>query len=423
VKKASLFVLLLVVACVVLQAKDYTTFHTVNPAAFKQIDRLKVFLEGRGLDFNYIRRNIDFIDFVNDPKASDVHIIVTQNQTGGGGINYILNFYSSNFGQIGDFSLNCIIMPGDTPDMVREFITRTLKLGLMPYINETNDGSMIQIQYTNNGDEKKETPESIDKWKNWVFRIDANGGFRLEQSISRYNYSYNLRADKITEKIKIRLSYFDWKRNEEIRTNGNLLTNVNINKNSNIQSVYSLSESWSAGLFISYFQSTFLNTRHSLGVKPAIEYNFFPWDEADKRVFTIAYFAGLEVKNYYETTIFGKKTENLWAHNLKLNFELVQPWGGVETRLEGSSYFHDLSKNRITFSSGISFRITRGLSFNVGLRAENVHNQLYLPARGISIEDILMGKQKLPSTFELSGDMGIRIQFGSLYNNVINNRL
>lgn len=415
--------LLFVVTSVVLQAKDYFTLHAVSPASFKQIDRLKVFLEGRGLDFNYIRRNIDFIDFVNDPKVSDVHIIVTHNQTGGGGTNYVLNFYSSNLGQIGDYSLNCMIMPGDTPDMVREYITQTLKLGLMPYINETNDGSMISIQYTNNGNGKKETPESIDKWKNWVFRADANGGFRLEESISRYNYSYSLRADKVTEKVKMRLSHYESKRYEEINTNGNLLTSENINKNSNIQNVFSLSDSWSVGLFLSYYQSTYLNTEHSFGLKPAIEYNFFPWDEADKRMFTIAYFAGLEAKDYYETTIFGKENENIWAHNLKLDFELVQPWGGVETRLEGSTYLHDFSKNRVTFSSGISFRITRGLSFNLGLRAENVHNQLYLPAKGVSIEDILMGNQKLPSTFELSGDIGIRIQFGSLYNNVVNSRL
>ncbi|HPR62443.1 MAG TPA: hypothetical protein PLF35_15910, partial [Prolixibacteraceae bacterium] len=165
------------------------------------------------------------------------------------------------------------------------------------------------------------------------------------------------------------------------------------------------------------------NTRSSYDAKPAIEYNFFPWDESDKRVFTIAYFAGLENKTYFETTIFGKEKENLWGHNLKVDFQLVQPWGEVETRLEGASYLHDWSKNRISFSSGVSFRITRGLSFNMGFRAENVHNQLYLPAAGVSLEDILLGKQKLPSTFEVSGDMGISIQFGSLYNNIVNNRL
>lgn len=335
----------------------------------------------------------------------------------------MLNFYSQNLNQIGDFTLNTVSLPGDTNDTVREYIARAMKLGLMPYVNETTDGNMIDILYTNNGQSKKSAEEEIDKWKNWVFRADANGGFRLEESITRYDYSLNLRADKITEKYKIRASYYMRDRYEQINNDGKLLQSVNVHKNSSIQSVYSLSDSWSAGIFLSHFQSSFWNTNYSFDFKPAIEHNFFPWEDSDKRIFTVAYFAGIEMKQYFETTIFGKDNENLWAHNLKLNLQLVQPWGGVETRLEGSTYLHDLTKNRLSFSSGISFRVTRGLSFNFGFRAENVHNQLYLPASGISIEDILMGNQKLPSTFELSGDMGIRIQFGSLFNNVVNKRL
>lgn len=401
--------------------KDYINAET--HVALKQISRLKLFLEGTGIDFNYIRRNIDFVDFVNDPKATDVHVIITRSQTGGGGHNYILNFYSSNLSHIGEYSLNCISLPGDTDDDIRDCITRTLKLGLMPFVNETSNSDLINIQYANAGKPKPEEELVPDKWDNWVFRAGANGGFRLEESITRYNYSLNARADRITEQLKLRASYYHSNRYEEIETGSEVLSSVSAHKNGSINSVYSLSDSWSMGLFLSYFQSTYWNTRSSYDAKPAIEYNFFPWDESDKRVFTIAYFAGLENKTYFETTIFGKDKENLWGHNLKVDFQLVQPWGEVETRLEGSSYLHDWSKNRITFSSGVSFRITRGLSFNVGFRAENIHNQLYLPAAGVSIEDILLGNQKLPSTFEVSGDMGISIQFGSLYNNIVNNRL
>lgn len=69
------------------KAKDHDMHHAVSLNALKQIGRLKVFFEGHNLDFDYIKRNIDFVDFVNDPMASDVHVIITQNQTGGGGIN------------------------------------------------------------------------------------------------------------------------------------------------------------------------------------------------------------------------------------------------------------------------------------------------------------------------------------------------
>jgi hypothetical protein len=420
-KVSIVVVLVLLLNNVSLFASDKSEFDSFNPSA--SISTLKVFFEGQNIDFDYIRRNINFVDFVNDPKGSDVHIIVTKNRTGSGGTNYILNFYSQNLNQIGNISLNCISSPGDTDDAVRECITRALKLGLMPYVNETSNGDMIDILYTQPEQQAMQTVTNTDQWKQWVFRLDANGGFNVEESKTNYNYSFNVRADKITENIKFRASY--WMRNkfEEIDNEGDLITSQNNNKFARIQTVYSLTDRWSTGVFLSFFQSTYWNTLSSYDIKPAIEYNFFPWEDADKRVFTASYSTGIEMKNYYETTIFGKEKENLWAHNLELNFELIQPWGEIETKLEGRPYWHDLTKNRVSFESDLSFRITRGLSLNFGFRAENVHNQLYLPAGELSLEDILLGNQKLPSTFEISGGMGVRIQFGSLFNNVVNNRL
>ena len=384
---------------------------------------LKVYIEGGGIDYDYIRRNIDFVDFVNDPKAADVHVILTSNPTGSGGRNYILNFYTQNLSQIGDISLNCISAPGDTQDSRRECITRALKLGLMPYVNETADGELIDIRF--NKPVQRDVKDLIveDPWKQWVFRLDASGGFNLEESIKNNNYSFNVRADKVSENIKLRASYFMRNRYEQIDNSGDIIKSINNFKNGRAETVYSLSTRWSAGVFVSFFQSTYWNTRHSYDFKPAIEYNFFPWEDADKRRFTVAYFAGVELKDYYETTIFGKDAENLWAHNLQVDFEVIQPWGEIETRLEGSTYMHDITKNHIVFDSDLSFRITKGLSFNMGFRAENIHNQLYLPAGEVSLEDILLGNQKLPSTFDVSGRMGIRFQFGSLFNNVVNNRL
>lgn len=405
------------------KAEEREEYYNEVANSIGTISTLKVFFEGSPVYFDYIRRNINFVDFINDPKAADVHVIVTRNSTGGGGTNYILNFYSQKLTQIGDISLNCISTLGDTDDEVRECITRTLKLGLMPYVNETTNGDMIDIKYTDNGKDEQKKEEILDPWKQWVFRFDANGGFNMEESKSNYNYSFNVRADRVTEKIKIRGSYWTRNRFEQIETDGEIITSENSNKFSQLQSVYSLTDRWSAGMFLSYFQSTYSNTQNSYDVKPAIEYNFFPWEDADKRVFTIAYFAGVEMKNYYETTIFGKDDEMLWAHNLKLNFEVIQPWGEIETRLEGSTYMHDLSKNHFTFSSDLSFRITRGLSLNFDFMASSIHDQLWKPMEDYSLEDILMGNVALPSTFKLSGGMGIRIQFGSLFNNVVNNRL
>ncbi|MCF8359020.1 MAG: hypothetical protein K9H26_09700 [Prolixibacteraceae bacterium] len=394
-----------------------------NVDSFSAIDNLKVFIEGRHLDFNYIRSNIKFVDFVNDPLKADVHIIVTRKGTGGGGTNYVVNFYSKTVKQVGDFSLNCLTLPGDTDDTRREHITRTLKLGLMPFVNETANSPMVEILYNSDMQQPTEKMNEKDPWNKWVFRADINGGFGLEESIRDYNYSFRVRADRISEHIKFKNHFYLGNSFHEVESDGQTLISKNDTKSADAQTVYSLSKKWSAGIFLSYFHSTYWNTQNSFGAKPAIEYNIFPWEEADKRVFTISYFIGLEAKDYIETTIFNKTSENLFAQNLQFDLELIQPWGEIDARLEGMAYLHDLSKNSISFRSSLSVRITRGLSVNFRFRAENIHNQLYLPAQELSMEDILLGNQKLPSTFDLSGSVGLRIQFGSLYNNVVNNRL
>jgi hypothetical protein len=392
--------------------------------AYKQINTLKVFIEGDNLDSDYVRRNVTFVNFVNDPSASDVHIIITQTPTGSGGINYILNFYSKSLAQVGNFSLNCISAPNDTQDAKRECITRTLKLGLMPYMNETNTANQLTIQY--NGTEGS-TPESVapvtDPWNFWIYRLNANGSFSTEEAKRSLNYNFSFRGDKITEDIKIRNNVYYGSWNSAYKTDGEFKKSGSRYVDGSSSVVYSLAERWSVGMFLYAFQGTYTNTEFSVSLKPAIEYNIFPWEESDKRRFTVGYNAGPEYKDYFETTIFGMDTENLWAQSLNVNFEVIQPWGEIETHVGGSTYFHDLTKNSVTFESDLSFRVTRGLSLNFRFKAMNMHNQLYLPATEASLEDILMGTTKLPSTFELSGGMGIRFQFGSIYNNVVNNRM
>lgn len=113
----------------------------------------------------------------------------------------------------------------------------------------------------------------------------------------------------------------------------------------------------------------------------------------------------------------------MWEQNIRLDLQLVHTWGEIEAGLNASNYLHDWSKSRITFDTDLSIRIIRGLSVKFGFRVENIHDQIYLPKGEASLEDILLNKVKLPSTFEVGADFGIRVQFGSIYNNIVNNRL
>src|SRR5687768_13775287 len=55
-------------------------------------DALPVFLDCASCDENYIRTEITFVNYVRDRAIADVHVLITTQQTGGGGTQYALKF-------------------------------------------------------------------------------------------------------------------------------------------------------------------------------------------------------------------------------------------------------------------------------------------------------------------------------------------
>jgi hypothetical protein len=387
----------------------------------KRDTKTKVYIEGIRLDMDYMRRNMRFVDFVTEPAVADVHIIINSRVSGSGGLVYSLMYNNRTFENFNEFTITATTASSDTYEEQRRKIKDALTLGLMPFVNQTEASNRLNIKYKGN-DEVPDIPTD-DPWNNWTFRGDFFGDINLEESRQIYNYTYNLRADKVTEEWKFRNSGRTSIRTREYTNDGEKYRSENITNYLTSSVVKSLSPRWSAGAFGSYYNSNYRNTVYSISLKPAIEYNIFPWDISDRKVFTIAYYIGPEWKKYYEETIYEKLSESLWEQSIRLNLQLVHTWGEIEAGLDASNFLHDWSKNRITFDTDLSVRIIRGLSLRFGIRLENVHDQIYLPKGEVSLEDVLLNKVQLPSTFEVNADVGVRVQFGSIYNNIVNNRL
>ncbi|MCF6332499.1 MAG: hypothetical protein L3J11_04365 [Draconibacterium sp.] len=387
----------------------------------KKEGKPKVFIEGIRLDFDFMRRNMKFVDFVNDPAVADVHIIINQRVNGGGGLVYSLMYNTKTFENFGDFTLTCSTSPGDTHEERRKIITDAISMGLMPFANQTEVAKKLSIRYRGKEGTKESATE--DPWNNWTFRGGFNGSINLEESRKDFNYLYNLRVDKVTEDWRFRNFGRMSIRTREYQNDKEAYRSENISKYINSSVVKSLSTRWSAGIFAGYYSSNYSNTVYSVSLKPAVEYNIFPWDVSDRKVFTIAYNIGPQWKKYYEETIYDKLKEGLWEQSLRLDLQLIKTWGEIEAGLDASNYMHDFSKNQITFDSDLSIRIVRGFSINFNLKAEKIHDQIYLPKSEASLEDILLNRVKLPSAFEVFTGIGIRVQFGSIYNNIVNNRL
>ncbi len=70
----------------------------------------------------------------------------------------------------------------------------------------------------------------------------------------------------------------------------------------------------------------------------------------------------------------------------------------------------------------LSIRIARGLSVAAEINASRVRDQLALPARDATPEEILLRIRRLESGYQLNFGMSLTYTFGSIFSSVVNPR-
>jgi len=382
---------------------------------------INFFLDCDDCDFAFVRQELSFVPFVRDPKLADVHILVTDSETGSGGNKYFLNFIGQNDFLESDYEYTIYTKQADSDDDIRKSLLKIIKIGILPYYSKTTLIDKINIDIEDSEDRAADDMV-IDRWNKWVYRISTGGEFQKEESQNEYSLTTEASAEKITEEWKTSIEATYEMDSENYYDDGKKITNNQDSRELSAEFIKSLNEKWSAGIFGSYSSRTYLNIENKFGTSAGIEYNIFPWKDCNRRVFAIRYSAGVNYYDYHEETIYDKMSESLWSESLGLNIELNQPWGEFSVGLKGSHYFHDLTKNRLTLESDFSIRMTKNLSVFCEIESQLVHDQLYLPKGNASLEDVLLKRRKLATTYEISGQVGFRFTFGSIYNNIVNER-
>lgn len=388
--------------------------------------RLKVFVEGSVPDFNYVRNNTLFVDFVNDSKSCDVHLIISRQETGGGGRLFTLDYSGITLLQIPSLKLTCITSSDDTQDVIREKLTKTIQSGFIPFMNEKNGLNLVTISSnaeSSEQDQAESASPSDDPWRQWVFTIDATGGLDGESQRKNNRLEFSLEAQKITEKWKFKTQYdYERRAGRITKSNGDVIHTLRINKNAEMEAVFSMTPHWSWGTFFRGSESSYDNINMSVEFQPGIQYNIYPWKESDRRRFTFTYKTGHTYNKYYETTILGKDKEGLWKESFEINLNRVEKWGELDAWLETGNYFPGFQTYYFNAGFDVSIRIAKGLSLNFRGESESIHNQIYLPEGEISEEDLLLNIRRLPTSFQYSGSVGFRYRFGSIFNNTVNER-
>jgi hypothetical protein len=383
-----------------------------------------------GCDFDFQRTEVTFVNWVRNREDAQVHVLVTTQTTGIGGTEYTVTLIGRGRFAARVDTLRYLAGKTDTPDDQRRGFAHILKLGLASYAATTPLARDLRVEYSppNRG----AAQQIHDPWNYWVFSVNMNGFFNGQKSINSQSVFGSISANRVTDRWKILLGFnenydrnsFDLPVTDSVGTQIGTTTVVSISRSygGDALAVKSLGGHWSAGVEASANRSTFSNEDLVLSAGPAIEYDIYPYGESTRRIFRINYRLSANYYNYTDTTIFDKTRETLLNQALTLSLNTNQPWGSSSASITGSSFLHDLSKNRLELFGSMSLRVVRGLSVNFFGNVSLVHDQLFLPKEGASDTQILLQRRALATNYQYFASVGFSYSFGSAINNVVNPR-
>jgi hypothetical protein len=382
----------------------------------------------RGCDFDFMRTEIGFVNWVRNRQDAHVHILISTQRTGGGGDDYTITFIGLQQFRATTDTLHYVSNATDTRDEIRKGLARVLKLGLVRFVAGTPLAGRLDVTYQAPAGTR--TAAAVqDPWDNWVFRISMNGNYSAQKSNNDLGIFATLSANRVTERWKIRLSVNGGYTESNFHLRIDSVTaetfrSLTRNYGASALVVRSAGGRWSAGLRGSITHSTFLNQRHQIRFAPALEYDFFPYTQSTRRLVTLQYAVGVAQFAYTDTTIYQKTAEALPVQTLTLSVAATQPWGTVSGTVEGSAFYrgNTLNKNKLSFFGSTQVRLLKGLSINFFGNAEIVHDQLFLSGKGVDAPTLLLRRRQLETSFFYQTFVGLSYSFGSIYNNIVNPR-
>lgn len=395
-------------------------------------ERLKVFVDcQKGCDMTFIRSEINLVDYLLDRKAADVHILINDQNTGGGGDEYQLIFYGQNeFKDIRD-TLRFINDANATDFEERNLLLKYLKLGLIPFIARTKIAGEVEIQMKTNMPGQKPMEKgrmaTKDPWNYWVFRIGTDGSIDIDEVYKETSFGVDLSVNRVTEDSKIGFeleagknkSAFEY---EDDQGNITKFTNRNNNYELSHYLVKSINNHWSWAYELNSSRSTFSNNKFRGVLRTGIEYNIFPYNLVNTKSFTISYTIDVRHNKYIDSTLYDKTKETLAGHGVEANLSINQKWGSVSFGTEYHNYLHNWKFFNLEANAQIEVRITGGLSFNIYTSAELTRDQIFLPKGGATQQEVLTRRRQLASGYSFSTFFGLSYRFGSKLNNFVNPR-
>jgi len=414
-----LWILIFIAAPGLLQAHPFDRDTTSTQNQFE--DAVKVYLDCDHCDEGYIKTHIKFVDYVRDQTDSEVHLMITSVHTASGGREYTLKFLGrKKFANQND-TLKYIANETDTRAKERRGLMNKIKMGLIPYISNTTLANFIQIKY--NGDGKAHKQRNSDPWNHWVFDIDAGTYLSGEKTRDHLSSWGSVSAERVTSAWKIRFRFNgNYQHDKYEFSDGTSQTTHKNSESYHSLIAKSITPHWSVGVFSNAYSSTYRNIDFAAGLSPALEFNIFPYSEYSQHELSFLYRVTPNYNNYTTETIFNKTSEMLLDEQLSIHFDLTQPWGEIRSRIRGSHFFNDFSKNRLDFNSSFNIQVYRGLSVRFSGRYSLINDQISLSKEDVSDDEVLLNLRQQATSYSFGASVGLSYTFGSIYNNTVNPR-
>jgi hypothetical protein len=384
--------------------------------------RLRVYLDCGDCFDDFLRDEIEWVNFVNQPQDADVHLLSNSTGTGSGGRELVLRFVGVNRFQGVNRELRVVSLVNEAENTRRAAVLRTVIVGLLGYLAQEGLPSSLDVSVEAQEEDDDDGPVT-DRWNLWVFEVSAGGQIESDQSNRQIQWDTSFNADRVSEHWKISFGVSIDQENETFDLDEDDPFEVEQReRNFEWFVAKSFGPHWSFGFDGNVESSTFGNTEFGAQAAPAVEFSVFPYTDYAIRQLVVQYQIGAEHARYHEVTLFDEIQETLGRQQVSINLDQTQPWGSLQAGFEWSQYLHDLSKYHIEVDGEISLRVARGLSFDVEGSASRIRDQLSLPRRGATREEVLLELRELQSSYDVSFSVGFSYSFGALFNNVVNPR-
>jgi hypothetical protein len=384
--------------------------------------RLNVYLDCNNCFGDYIREEVDMVEYVRDPSEADVQIIVTRSDTGSGGTERAVAFIGLGKFKGINFQSRALSQSGDTEDTQRQRLATAITIGLLTYLSSEGVRGGLRVAVEKTAQPGQAGP-AADPWNFWVMSLQGSVAMTGEESSRRFDLGADFGADRITDRWKITMGFEIEYRREDFDLDEDAPLRAERNERDfDALIARSLDDHWSLGGRASLDSSTFDNIASRAFAGPAIEYNLFPYSQYTRRQLRLGYAVGPYFARYREETLLLTTSDVMAQQQASVTLDQREPWGSLQAEVEYSAFLPDASLYRIELEGDVNVRLARGLSLFFEGTTSRIRDQLSIPRRGVTQEEVLLRLRRLRSGYEYDLQIGLTYTFGSIFNTIVNPR-